>query len=737
MGYDPLPTPCRGKQCFLEGWPGKIDTPIDEIQAWGVDHPQWSNTGINTTHVAGLDIDLLDPEAAEAVRQKILDRFGDRGVVLERTGRAPKFLVPFRVTAPFAKLTQRLRAPNGDECRIEFLCEGQQFIADGLHQDTGQPYTWRGGDPTTTPRDELPEVSPAEAREFFQDICNALIDELHYRKIDGGNGQDTSQGDETIVEHCRVDVEAELAAIRTGTCNDVQIKVVPALVWRGLDLDDIHRIVLDATIRGVYPEWAHKSRDQLGLELRQRMLSTMRNLFTNEYDPTTGVVPPWLHSTYHAKWIEVLKAGGRPIFSYNRFGFCVRPAQEPIERKDSPSIVPADETKADTKGPSGLFTLPQLEPFDFTQLEGFDFLYGKHHMRGVVTGTVAPGGSGKSSYSMVEAVAMASGRDLLGEVPVERIRVWYHGGEDPMKILKLRLAAICIHYGIPIEELCGWLFMTSGTEFPLRVAVEGYTKLDINHVLLARIGEEIERNEISCVIFDPFVKMHRISEQDNNRIDQIASEFGALADKYQCAIDLVHHTRKRPPGSTAELGVDDTRGAGALKDALRSVRMLNPISGNDAVGIPEAERHRYFRVGLVKANHTVMTDTKQIYRLHTVTIPNLQQSEVGVVTAWQGRPGASGEFAENMRRAEEVFMAILRRVTLRGSPRVSDLKGSNYAPRIFAGEPEAKEAGMGEGTLAEAMKQLLAAGQVEAVDGGRGGKHVHKIVPVGGVLNPG
>ena len=361
------------------------------------------------------------------------------------------------------------------------------------------------------------------------------------------------------------------------------------------------------------------------------------------------------------------------------------------------------------------------------------FLYGKHHMRGVVTGTVAPGGSGKSSYSMVEAIAMASGRDLLGEVPAERIRVWYHGGEDSMKILWLRFAAICIHYKIPQEELLcdGWFFMTSGTEFPLRVAAEGYTKLDINRVLLARIGEEIERNEISCVIFDPFVKMHRISEQDNSRIDQVASEFGVLADKCQCAIDLVHHTRKRPPGSTAEFGVDDTRGAGALKDALRSVRMLNPISGNDAAGIPEAERHRYFRVGLVKANHTVMTDAKQVYRFHTVTIPNLQQSEVGVVTLWQAQPGASAEFAENKRRAEDIFMTILRRVTLLGTPRVSDLKGVNYAPRIFAGELEAKEAGMGEPTLAEAMKRLLAAGRVEAVDGGRGGKHVHRIVPAG------
>jgi len=279
---------------------------------------------------------------------------------------------------------------------------------------------------------------------------------------DHANGAPADNGEE-LIECERVDVEAELAAIRPGTCNETQIRVVPALVNRGLDLDEIHKIVLDATIKGVHPEWAHKTKDQLATELRSRMLSTMRNLFTNKFDPTTGAVPPWLHSSYHPKWIEVLKAGGRPVFSYNRFGFCIRPIQEYTANVESPSIAPEGGTpfgspeagpkvgpKVEVVDPRpskpGLFTLPRLEPFDFTELEGFDILYANHYMRGVVTGTVTPGGSGKSSNSMVEGVAMSSGRNLLGEVPAERVRVWYHGGEDSMKILRLRLAAICIHY---------------------------------------------------------------------------------------------------------------------------------------------------------------------------------------------------------------------------------------------------------------------------------------------------
>jgi hypothetical protein len=59
-----------------------------------------------------------------------------------------------------------------------------------------------------------------------------------------------------------------------------------------------------------------------------------------------------------------------------------------------------------------------------------EFLYGKHYIRKFVSaGFGAPGG-GKSSKRLVEALAMASGRVLLGVKPVEKLKVWYWNGED-------------------------------------------------------------------------------------------------------------------------------------------------------------------------------------------------------------------------------------------------------------------------------------------------------------------
>src|SRR5690606_4620106 len=53
-------------------------------------------------------------------------------------------------------------------------------------------------------------------------------------------------------------------------------------------------------------------------------------------------------------------------------------------------------------------------PVDPATIPPREWLYGRHLMRKFVSVTVAPGGVGKSSLAIVEAVAMASGKPLLG-----------------------------------------------------------------------------------------------------------------------------------------------------------------------------------------------------------------------------------------------------------------------------------------------------------------------------------
>ena len=145
----------------------------------------------------------------------------------------------------------------------------------------------------------------------------------------------------------------------------------------------------------------------------------------------------------------------------------------PAARRANPRIArPRPGSCCDRSRPSIRPSLPPRE-----------WLYGRHFQRGTVSGTIAPGGYGKSTKVLVEGVAMATCRNLLSEQPGERVRVWYHNGEDTYDELQRRVAAICQHYKIPQEELAGWFFMTTATEVPLKVA-SGYSELKIDKGLV-------------------------------------------------------------------------------------------------------------------------------------------------------------------------------------------------------------------------------------------------------------
>ena len=99
---------------------------------------------------------------------------------------------------------------------------------------------------------------------------------------------------------------------------------------------------------------------------------------------------------------------------------------------------------------------------DPTKIPVRQWVYGKHLIRRFLSTTVAPGAVGKSSLVLVEAIAMATGRPLLGVAVPKRLRVWYWNGEDPLEEIERRVAAICIHYGIDGRDLEDFLFLDSG-----------------------------------------------------------------------------------------------------------------------------------------------------------------------------------------------------------------------------------------------------------------------------------
>lgn len=270
------------------------------------------------------------------------------------------------------------------------------------------------------------------------------------------------------------------------------------------------------------------------------------------------------------------------------------------------------------------------------------WIYDKHYVRRFVSGTVAPGGVGKSSLIIAEALAISTGRALL-EVPVqERANVWYWNGEDPREEMDRRLAAACQHYAVQPQEIEGRLFIDTGREVPIIIAEKVRDTLTVSRPVIEDMEATIRENDIDVVIIDPFVSSHSVGENDNGAIDRVVKEWAGIAERCNCAVELVHHVRKAVGDHTYT--VEDARGGSALIGAVRSARVLNVMSQDDAdkAGIEPEHRRLHFRVDNGKANMAPPMERAVWRKLVSVGLGNGKdyglintEDHVGVVTAWE------------------------------------------------------------------------------------------------------
>jgi hypothetical protein len=280
------------------------------------------------------------------------------------------------------------------------------------------------------------------------------------------------------------------------------------------------------------------------------------------------------------------------------------------------------------------------------------WLYGRQLQRGNVGAIVAPGATGKTALTVGMALAMASGRPLLGhEVHGGPKRVWLWNLEDAREELNRSIIAAALFHNVAPADASG-LFVNSGlTDESLCTAVatrQGFTVLQPVYKALAA---EIMERRIDCLIVDPFVSSHAVNENDNGAIDAVAKEWAKVAAAADCVIVLVHHTSK---AAGAEVTVDRARGASALTNAARSVTVLNRMTDDEfnrfGLGMntepgDAGGARRYFRTFDDKANRAPAADGSDWYRMESVDLPNGQGDDwigdsVGVATRYY--PPAAG-----------------------------------------------------------------------------------------------
>lgn len=240
--------------------------------------------------------------------------------------------------------------------------------------------------------------------------------------------------------------------------------------------------------------------------------------------------------------------------------------------------------------------------FDEASIEPRRWIYAHHYLRSFVSVLASAGGIGKTSLQIVEALAIVTGRPLLGEEVKERTNVWIVNLEDPLEEIQRRVLAAMRQYEIKPSEVEGRLFVNAGRDFSLKFGTQTRDGVLPNTKLVECLCRKIPEKQIGCVFIDPFVGAHSLSsENDNVGINAIVSEIRRVADTTKCAIGLVHHIRK---GNGEDASIDSVRGAGSLIGAARAARVINRMSADDAakLGIDEAEARSIFRVDDGKAN---------------------------------------------------------------------------------------------------------------------------------------
>ena len=260
-----------------------------------------------------------------------------------------------------------------------------------------------------------------------------------------------------------------------------------------------------------------------------------------------------------------------------------------------------------------------------------EFLYGYHLLRNTVSCTAAAGAAGKSSKSIAEALAMTTGKSLLGVLPPGPLRVLLINLEDDRNEMNRRIQAAMIYYELKPEDVGDRLIVVAKNEMRFKIAIEKRNSVFPQTDAINMLTDHIITNKIDVVSIDPLRKTHSVNENNNGAIGDMIECYDAITEATRCAIHLWHHVRKSGGGETT---IESLRGASAFVNSFRSVNMMETMTDDEAkkFGIDKHRRKYYFRSFSGKLNFAPPIEKFDWFEIKSVMINGFDGDDVGVVT---------------------------------------------------------------------------------------------------------
>ena len=591
-----------GRRDWLEGF---ATEPM--IRAW-CDYPN-PNIGIRAKYFPGVDFDI-DLDCLVEKLLPIAERHLGWAPVRGRDG-SPRVLLMYSLAEgaePIRTYCLKFTMPEtGDtEHAIEVLGNGRSYVLEGRHRQGGQ-YLWRQGiGPVDHGSEKISPVT-AEALGAFVSAVKAELAAVDAKIISGKSsvvGSSTDGG-----QRHQIGAPALLAlsfdtlkkAIELIPCKEIQDRndwlklVVAAKAGCGGDPKFFADVVLpwclhyDKNTKDyVQKTWNSIGEAALGAEYVYQI--------AREHDPS-----------FYDDIQEVFPSLDDGL-------------------GDQPAMLAAPPSAPKVGGYNA--PVPKLMPVDFAlhKIPRRQYVLGNRFMAGAVSLGVGAPGAGKSMFSILSALSIATGQPLTDETVHGSGKVWIHNNEDGLDELYRRIGGVLHYHSIDFSTVRENIFVTSGLDEPLLVAVKERDVVK-RTAAVDQVIALIREKGITHIVIDPLVSTHRgVSENANEEIEQVAEAIRHIAHETGCSIDLIHHSLK-PQGRNSETQAGDmnsSRGASALIGAVRIVYTVSMMSAatEKEMKLPPGQAVRMVRLDHGKGNYSARDPSIRWFELVTIPIGN-------------------------------------------------------------------------------------------------------------------
>jgi AAA domain len=255
------------------------------------------------------------------------------------------------------------------------------------------------------------------------------------------------------------------------------------------------------------------------------------------------------------------------------------------------------------------------------------WLYGTYLIRGEVTVLASPGGAGKTALATGMAVEIATGTQVLGEkIWGCDLKVLFINAEDGGAEITRRVLAFCLAHAGKIAEQSPDRLYVAGADDPrvqrlsfLRATETNFSALEQEG--FAVLASSLEELHPDLLILDPLVAFCSGGNMNDNAVmAQVIGRIKSLAAAFDCAVLIVHHTRK----GANEGDPEAISGAAATVNLARRAIMPVPMTNEEATKFKflPSERYRLFKLVDAKSNLAPRSADSRWYQLHSVELPN-------------------------------------------------------------------------------------------------------------------